>query len=205
MIAAPRASGAALTTAAPFSSWGLAFDGGIKPDLLAPGVGLATAEPGAAPDGGSVFGTVSGSSAAAAVVAGAAALLAEARPDAERGEASSAARRRGEAARPGSWRPPRGRACSTSAARPRWSSSPTRPSSPSAAGRSRAGAGTRCPAPQRLGPQAHGLRRPGRRRTRHSACRIKPRRTEIEPGARRGIAVRTPPITIAAARRPRAR
>jgi subtilisin family serine protease len=82
VIAAPRASGAARTTSAPFSSWGLAFDGGIKPDLLAPGVGLATAEPGAAADGGSVFGTVSGSSAAAAVVAGAAALLAEARPDA---------------------------------------------------------------------------------------------------------------------------
>ncbi len=81
VIAAPRPSGAARTTAAPFSSWGLAFDGGIKPDLLAPGVGLATADPGAAPDDGSVFGTVSGSSAAAAVVAGAAALLAEARPD----------------------------------------------------------------------------------------------------------------------------
>jgi subtilisin family serine protease len=82
VIAAPRESGDERTTAAPFSSWGLAFDGGIKPDLLAPGVGLATAGPGAAPDGGSVFGTVSGSSAAAAVVAGAAALLAEARPGA---------------------------------------------------------------------------------------------------------------------------
>src|SRR5206468_196317 len=57
-------------------------DGGIKPDLLAPGVGLATAEAGAAADGGSVFATVSGSSAAAAVVAGGAALLAEARPEA---------------------------------------------------------------------------------------------------------------------------
>ena len=84
-IAAPR-SGAALTTAAPFSSWGLAFDGGIKPDVLAPGVGLATAEPGAARRR-FVFATVSGSSAAAAVAAGAAALLAEARPEA------SAARR----------------------------------------------------------------------------------------------------------------
>jgi subtilisin family serine protease len=82
VIAAPRASGDARAASAPFSSWGLAFDGGIKPDLLAPGVGLATADPGATPDGGSVFGTVSGSSAAAAVVAGAAALLAEARPDA---------------------------------------------------------------------------------------------------------------------------
>ena len=82
VIAAPRATGAARITTAPFSSWGLAFDGGIKPDLVAPGVGLATAEPGAAADGGSVFGTVSGSSAAAAVVAGSAALLAEARPEA---------------------------------------------------------------------------------------------------------------------------
>ncbi|HZO61854.1 MAG TPA: S8 family serine peptidase [Gaiellaceae bacterium] len=82
VLAAPRRSAAAPAAAAPFSSWGLAFDGGIKPDLLAPGVGLATAEPGAAGDGGSLFGTVTGSSAAAAVVAGAAALLAEARPDA---------------------------------------------------------------------------------------------------------------------------
>ncbi|MGE5274244.1 MAG: S8 family serine peptidase [Verrucomicrobiota bacterium] len=80
VIAAPRSNGAARAQTAPFSSWGLAFDGGVKPDLLAPGVGLATAEPGAAADGGSVFGTVSGSSASAAVVAGGAALLAEARP-----------------------------------------------------------------------------------------------------------------------------
>jgi subtilisin family serine protease len=82
VIAAPRSSGAAQTHPAPFSSWGLAFDGGIKPDLLAPGVGLATSEPGLAADGGSVFDTVSGSSAASAVLAGAAALLAEARPEA---------------------------------------------------------------------------------------------------------------------------
>jgi subtilisin family serine protease len=80
VIAAPRAGAAAPTGPAPFSSWGFAFDGGIKPDLLAPGVGLATSEPGAAADGGSVLATVSGSSAAAAVVAGGAALLAEARP-----------------------------------------------------------------------------------------------------------------------------
>ena len=32
-----------------FSSRGLAFDGGVKPDVAAPGVALATAEPGAAP------------------------------------------------------------------------------------------------------------------------------------------------------------
>src|SRR4029450_12144704 len=35
VIAAPRPSGAAQSQAAPFSSWGLAFDGRGKPDLLA--------------------------------------------------------------------------------------------------------------------------------------------------------------------------
>jgi subtilisin family serine protease len=83
VIAAPRTTRGSGTATAPFSSWGYAFDGGIKPDLVAPGVGLATAEPGVAPDGGSVFRTVSGSSVAAAVVAGAAALLAESRPEAD--------------------------------------------------------------------------------------------------------------------------
>jgi subtilisin family serine protease len=60
---------------APFSSTGLAFDGRVKPELVAPGLALATSEPGAAR-----YGTVNGTSAAAAVVAGAAALLAQARP-----------------------------------------------------------------------------------------------------------------------------
>jgi subtilisin family serine protease len=83
VIAAPRAIRGSETATAPFSSWGYAFDGGIKPDLVAPGVGLATSEPGTAPDGGTVFRTVSGSSVAAAVVAGAATLLAEARPEAD--------------------------------------------------------------------------------------------------------------------------
>jgi subtilisin family serine protease len=55
---------------AQFSSTGLAFDGGVKPDLVAPGV--------AVPSLAGV--TVSGTSAAAAVVAGDAALLAQARP-----------------------------------------------------------------------------------------------------------------------------
>ncbi|HEY8773660.1 MAG TPA: S8 family serine peptidase [Gaiellaceae bacterium] len=82
-IAARRTGPAAADTIAAFSSWGLAFDGGLKPELLAPGVGLVTAEPGTTPDGRSAFGTVNGSSAAAAVVAGAAALLAEARPEAD--------------------------------------------------------------------------------------------------------------------------
>ena len=197
VIAAPRPSGAALTTAAPFSSWGLAFDGGIKPDLLAPGVGLATADPDAAPDGGSVFGTVSGSSAAAAVVAGAAALLAEARPDA------SAARLR---------------ALLVGGARPL-------DQIPAAAqgagmldvGRSAAleivadpslltfGRGTvegwRGDEVLRLrnvsGRRLTVYAAPGRQTDAALRLSIKPRRTEIEPGAVARIAVHIPPITIA--------
>jgi subtilisin family serine protease len=65
---------------APFSSRGLAFDGRVKPDVAAPGVVLATAEPGSNDDGSPRYGTVNGSSAAAAIVSAAAALLAEARP-----------------------------------------------------------------------------------------------------------------------------
>jgi hypothetical protein len=52
----------------------------VKPDLVAPGVGIATSDPGVNPDGSPRFVTVNGSSAAAATVAGAAALLAQARP-----------------------------------------------------------------------------------------------------------------------------
>jgi subtilisin family serine protease len=65
---------------AAFSSRGLAFDGRVKPDVVAPGVALPTSEPGVDDDGSPSFGTVNGSSAAAAVVAGAAAALAQARP-----------------------------------------------------------------------------------------------------------------------------
>lgn len=63
-----------------FSSRGLAFDGAVKPNVAAPGVALATSEPGAAADGSPLYGTVNGTSAAAATVAGAAALLAQMRP-----------------------------------------------------------------------------------------------------------------------------
>lgn len=66
---------------AAFSSRGLAYDGGLKPELTASGVSLLTSHPGRGADGESAFGTVSGSSAAAAVVAAGAALLAQARPD----------------------------------------------------------------------------------------------------------------------------
>jgi hypothetical protein len=62
-----------------FSSRGLAFDGHVKPDLVAPGVALLTAEPGRSDDGSERYASVSGSSAAAATVAGAAALLVQAR------------------------------------------------------------------------------------------------------------------------------
>ncbi len=63
-----------------FSSRGLAFDGRVKPNLVAPGVGIATSEPGLADDGSPAYGTVNGTSASAATVAAAAALLAQARP-----------------------------------------------------------------------------------------------------------------------------
>ncbi len=66
---------------APFSSQGLAFGGSIKPEVVSPGVGLATSSPGRGQDGLARYGAVNGSSASAAVVAGAAAVLADARPD----------------------------------------------------------------------------------------------------------------------------
>jgi hypothetical protein len=66
---------------APFSSQGLGLDAAPKPDALAAGVGLATADPGRNEDGTARYGTISGTSAAAALAAGAAALLAQARPD----------------------------------------------------------------------------------------------------------------------------
>jgi len=63
-----------------FSSTGLAYDGRVKPEVVAPGVALESAEPGSNSDGSARYGTVNGTSAAAALVAGAAALLAQSRP-----------------------------------------------------------------------------------------------------------------------------
>ncbi|MDP9284083.1 MAG: S8 family serine peptidase, partial [Actinomycetota bacterium] len=63
-----------------FSSQGLAFDGSVKPNVAAPGIAIATAEPGSAADGSPLYGAVNGTSGAAATVAGAAALLAQMRP-----------------------------------------------------------------------------------------------------------------------------
>jgi len=70
---------------ASFSSRGLAFDGSVKPDIVAPGIALATAEPGAAADGSPLYGTINGTSGAAATVAGAAAVLAQMRPSLDAG------------------------------------------------------------------------------------------------------------------------
>jgi hypothetical protein len=75
---------------AAFSSRGLAFDGRVKPDLVAPGVGIATSDAGANGDGSARFATVTGSSASAAVVAGSAALVAQARPGLSAPELKSA-------------------------------------------------------------------------------------------------------------------
>ena len=72
----PAARGEAV---APFSSRGFDFAGGLKPELVAPGVTLTTAQP-AAGVRGSPYVTVSGSSAASAIAAGAAAVLLQARP-----------------------------------------------------------------------------------------------------------------------------
>ncbi len=72
---------AAYGSAAPFTSSGLAFDGRPKPELLASGVDLPTSDPGHREDGSPRYATVSGSSVSAAIAAGAAALLAQARPD----------------------------------------------------------------------------------------------------------------------------
>ncbi|MHB8469856.1 MAG: S8 family peptidase [Gaiellaceae bacterium] len=77
---AGRAPNLAVGSVAGFASVGLAFDGRVKPDLVAAGVGLATVDPGATPDGSQRVVTVNGSSAAAATAAGAAALLSSARP-----------------------------------------------------------------------------------------------------------------------------
>jgi subtilisin family serine protease len=64
---------------AAFSSHGLAFDGRVKPDLVAPGVSLLTSDAGRGEDGSERYASISGSSAAAATVAGEAALLVQAR------------------------------------------------------------------------------------------------------------------------------
>jgi minor extracellular serine protease Vpr len=78
--AAGDGSGRQAASAAAFSSWGNAFGAQVKPDVVAPGVAVATALPGADGDGFSRFVSISGTSVSAAVAAGVAARLAHARP-----------------------------------------------------------------------------------------------------------------------------
>src|SRR4029079_19181940 len=103
-----------LGAVAPFSSTGLAFDGSEGTEIAAPGVGLVTSVPGRGEGGSARYGTLSASSAAAAVVAGAAALLAEARPDLDaaglRGALVTSARRTTGGTEPGSVDPAAGSA-----------------------------------------------------------------------------------------------
>jgi minor extracellular serine protease Vpr len=75
---------------AAFSSGGLAFDGRVKPDVVAPGVGVATVDVGSGVDGGARYATATGTSAAAAFAAGAAALVVQARPELSAAELRSA-------------------------------------------------------------------------------------------------------------------
>jgi len=77
---ARRVGNATVGQVAPFSSGGVSFGGNVKPDLVAPGVGIATADAGMNADGSPHYATATGSSVAAAVVAGSAAVLAQARP-----------------------------------------------------------------------------------------------------------------------------
>ena len=87
---------------APFSSRGLAFDGGVKPELAAPRRRARDRRPGRNDDGTAALRRrISGSSAAAAIVAGAAALLAQARPELDAGalKARSSATARAAAGR----------------------------------------------------------------------------------------------------------
>jgi subtilisin family serine protease len=66
---------------ASFSSRGLSFSGSLEPDVAAAGIGLPTSDPDVSPDGEPAFATVNVTSGAAAAVAGAAAVLAQARPE----------------------------------------------------------------------------------------------------------------------------
>src|SRR5947207_1123352 len=79
----PPTSNTGEARVARFSSSGLAFDGRVKPDLVAPGVALESAEAGTKADGSARHGKVNGTSAAAPVLSAADEFLSQARPDPE--------------------------------------------------------------------------------------------------------------------------
>ncbi len=74
---------------APFSSGGMAFGGHVKPELVAPGVGIATTDAGMNTDSTARYATATGSSVSAAIVAGTAAAVSQARPGLTVGELRS--------------------------------------------------------------------------------------------------------------------
>jgi minor extracellular serine protease Vpr len=82
-------AGATAGEVAPFSSGGMAFGGHVKPELVAPGVGIATTDAGVNADFTARYATATGSSVSAAIVAGAAAALSQARPGLTVGELRS--------------------------------------------------------------------------------------------------------------------
>ena len=177
------------SSVAAFSSRGLAFGGGLKPDLVAAGVAVPTSEPGRGEDGDVRYGTVSGTSVAAAVAAGAAAVLAQGRPQSgapRPGRAARRARRSGATSTP----PPRERACSTSARRcsRRSPSSPRRSRSACRAEASSSSSDGSRSATSRRGVSPSRSRR-WRSLRRASSSRSTRRRLGSRPGGRRLVVV----------------
>jgi minor extracellular serine protease Vpr len=89
-LGASQAVGNAAGRVAPFSSGGLAFDGRVRPDVVAPGIGLATDDVRTTPRESAAYATATGTSAASAVAAATAAVVKQARPGLEPAELRSA-------------------------------------------------------------------------------------------------------------------
>jgi hypothetical protein len=89
-LGAAQAIGNAAGRVAPFSSGGLAFDGRVRPDVVAPGIGLATDDVRSTARESAAYATATGTSAASAVAAATAAVVKQARPGLEPAELRSA-------------------------------------------------------------------------------------------------------------------